>query len=276
MLSNKKIEAYMKRAIVVAMLVVPMVIGMASDGYGQIYSTFPAGTCDTGTRLAGYSNVSGVKRNKVYSLASLAAYIGATGGSDSLSSVLARGYWGGTGGIILGKRWSPVFATVCLNAWPASNISKAGSITLFDSSFVKHIHISTDSTFFDVPISVAHVQGRGSTPTIAAGAGAGSSPTVSVSATGTDLAGYIDVTTGSTPGTSATVVTVTFASAWASAPVVLLVPANNATKALSVAQQVFIDANTGVSTTAFVITSGGTALTGATAYRWSYVVMGTR
>lgn len=110
------------------------------------------------------------------------------------------------------------------------------------------------------------------TPTIAAGTGAGTGPTISI--TGVDSNGYISVTTGSAPATSATIATVTFASsAYGSAPrTVILTPANAATAALAVAAQaVVIQAN--ITTAVFVVTSGGTALAATTAYQWYYSVL---
>jgi len=104
--------------------------------------------------------------------------------------------------------------------------------------------------------------------TIAAGAGAGTSPTVGI--VGSDQSGLITVTTGTLPGISSTVVTVTYATAFPTNSFPLLTPANAATALLSGASMVF---TTG-STTTFIITSGTTALAPATAYRWYYSVGG--
>jgi len=110
------------------------------------------------------------------------------------------------------------------------------------------------------------------TPTIVAGTGAGTSPTVSLS--GTDTNGVITVTTGTSPATSATIATITFSAARANAPkTVHIAPAEANAGALSGATQVVATA-AGISTTAFTLTSGSSALTASTTYKWYYWVLG--
>lgn len=116
-----------------------------------------------------------------------------------------------------------------------------------------------------------HLIGGSSAPSISAGAGAGTSPTVAI--TGTDMGGYISVTAGTIPSLSATIATVTFNSAYGSAPkCVVITPANAETAILSGASMVFVN-QAGITTTTFDITSGVTALTAATAYKWYYHVI---
>jgi len=87
------------------------------------------------------------------------------------------------------------------------------------------------------------------------------------------LGGYISVTTGTAPSLSSTIVTVTFNVAYGVAPrSITLTPANAATASLSGLNMVFID-QAGITTAVFVITSGATALVGATAYKWYYTVI---
>lgn len=120
--------------------------------------------------------------------------------------------------------------------------------------------IATPGTDYIAP----HTAGS---PAIAGGAGAGTAPTVSVS--GSDVAGLISLTTGSSPGTAGTVATVTFNTAFGATPnAVILTPANAATAALTAARP-FVSS---ISTANFVFTSNGSALTGATAYAWYYFV----
>lgn len=120
-------------------------------------------------------------------------------------------------------------------------------------------------------VKLPHLVGNTSAPTISAGSGAGTSPTVSI--TGTDLAGYITVTTGTAPTLSATIVTVTFNTAYAATPnTVLLDPANSNAALLSGVTEPFAD-QAGISTTVFTITAGTTALTGSTTYKWYYTVI---
>lgn len=68
--------------------------------------------------------------------------------------------------------------------------------------------------------------GTGSAPTIAAGAKLGGGGTVAIA--GTDSAGVITITVGAGPTTQGSFADITFASAYAAAPYVILYPANEA------------------------------------------------
>lgn len=109
-----------------------------------------------------------------------------------------------------------------------------------------------------------HLYGGGTAPAVAAGAGAGTTPTVAL--TGSDMAGKISITTGTLPTLSADVFTVTFNTAYASAPYVNFSPANAVTALLSGASMVYVTA----ATTTFKFTAGTTPLTAATTYLWNY------
>ena len=118
-------------------------------------------------------------------------------------------------------------------------------------------------------ISTPKVLGNTATPVMASGTGAGSAPTISIS--GSDVAGYIRVLTGTGPATKNDIVTVTFSSAYASLPYVLVTPASySASLALGGVSGAF----TTSSAAGFTIFSGDGALRGATAYTWSYHVFG--
>jgi hypothetical protein len=112
----------------------------------------------------------------------------------------------------------------------------------------------------------------GVAPGLAAGPGAGGAG-VSVSVTGSDTVGTIFVTTGAAPTASAIVVTLTYATAWAFNPRVLVVPSNRLTRALTGAQIVDCDQATDSTTASFVLRSGTTGLAAATTYAWNYLVM---
>ena len=118
-------------------------------------------------------------------------------------------------------------------------------------------------------ISTPKILGNTATPVMASGTGAGSAPTISIS--GSDVAGYIRVLTGTGPATKNDIVTVTFSSAYASLPYVLVTPASySASLALGGVSGAF----TTSSAAGFTIFSGDGALRGATAYTWSYHVFG--
>jgi hypothetical protein len=110
------------------------------------------------------------------------------------------------------------------------------------------------------------------TTTIAAGTGAGTGPTISI--TGNDVAGVIDLTTGSTPaGSGATIATITFANAYTTAPkVVLLLPMGNVTATSAAISRSFVST---IGTTTWTIAqAGANPLAASTVYKWMYLVIG--
>jgi len=106
-----------------------------------------------------------------------------------------------------------------------------------------------------------------SVPTFTAGTGAGTGATLAPNSNSNDLSGYLTVTTGSSPATSATIATGTFGTAYATLAKCSLWPANAASSTLSGASQVYVPVG---SNTAFTITSGSTALAASTLYIWGY------
>lgn len=161
-------------------------------------------------------------------------------------------------------------------AYNASNylsttVSSIGLVTLAAVGTTPSFTLSNNVSITGTNTTVKHLVGGTSTPAIAAGTGAGTTPTVAVA--GTDLGGYISVTTGTLPTLSAVVATITFNIAYASAPkAICLTPANSSAASLNGVNMVFID-QAGITTTTFAITAGTTALTAATAYKWYYQVI---
>lgn len=137
--------------------------------------------------------------------------------------------------------------------------------------------ITGSTTINNITTAIRHLDGITAAPGIAAGVGAGTTPTVTMGTNSTDIAGILNITTGTTPtGTNAIVATITFASAYVTAPFVTLTPANRNAQALTGATVVLVPAagqTNGVTTTTFVIESGATALAASTAYIWYYHVI---
>ena len=104
------------------------------------------------------------------------------------------------------------------------------------------------------------------TPSIAAGAGAGTSPTITLSTNSTDMSGEINLTTGTSPTTAATLLTLTFGRTFLFAPFPILTARNDNAAALSGANMIFPT----TSTSNMILTSGPTALAASTLYKWSY------
>ena len=144
-----------------------------------------------------------------------------------------------------------------------------------------HVSSTTDSTSITTggvilagglgvakTITALHYNGGGTAPTAAVGTGAGTSPSA-VTVTGHDAAGNVSLTTGTLPTAAGTVLTLTFNTAYNSAPHVVLQPANAATALLSGATMVYVTSTT----TTFVITAGANGLVAATGYAWEYQVI---
>lgn len=118
-----------------------------------------------------------------------------------------------------------------------------------------------------------HIGGFGTSPTVVTNAGAGgASGTVTLDANATDAAMQVTLTTGTiaSPSANATIFTVTFNKAYATAPHVIFCPGNSAASALSGVTMVFAPIG---GTSTCTLTSGATALTGATTYVWNLHVI---
>jgi hypothetical protein len=113
--------------------------------------------------------------------------------------------------------------------------------------------------------TVNQIVGGGASPTMAASAGAGISPSCTTIA-GTNIAGVISCTTGTATVASATLASVTFNGALATAPQGCTLMARNAAAA-GVVGTVYTTAPT---VSGWSIAVGGTAVAASTAYSWSY------
>ena len=123
-----------------------------------------------------------------------------------------------------------------------------------------------------------HLVIGGSAPTFAAGAGAGASARISLGSNSNDSAGWLDVTTGSSPDKSAVIVTVSAATpvasgnAWSCG----IATANSAAAALNNNQAPYVPmppaagAPSAASVTAFTVMAGTQKLAASTEYIWRY------
>lgn len=110
-------------------------------------------------------------------------------------------------------------------------------------------------------------------PSIASGAGLGTggSPSVQLLTGARDCFGILRIINGSAQGSaSAVVATVSFAKAYATAPIVELTPHNAAAAALSGNSALY---STGETTTGFQVKVGSTALAASTTYDYIYSVL---
>jgi hypothetical protein len=147
-----------------------------------------------------------------------------------------------------------------------SSNSTSNSIVLGNGSITK---VSTSGAIVTTSdINAKHLKGNSGALSIAASIGAGTSPS-GLTVIGTDMSGIVSLTTGSTPSVNSVLATITYNTAYATAPIVVITPANAATASLTAGQAVWID----ISTTGFTINTNTTAVVSSTGYKWNYVVI---
>lgn len=110
-----------------------------------------------------------------------------------------------------------------------------------------------------------HLIGTTGRPSVVAGAGAGTGPIVSNN--GTDMSGTVEVTAGVTPASNDVILTLTFSSAYASAPYCTFSPINTVTGALAGASGIYI----ATTITTLTFNSLVTGLVTGSVYDWNYV-----
>jgi hypothetical protein len=162
--------------------------------------------------------------------------------------------------------WVDTYPTLSTESFALTNIPGCGFPLTLDVTLAQSLAANIIN---GTVISGTHLSGRQTiaAPTATAGAGAGTSPTVSLNGQSSDVSGYLSVTTGSAPAANATVATITFGTAYSTLAKCMLWPANAAASGIVGAANVYVPVPT---TTAFLITSGTTALAASTLYTWGY------
>lgn len=110
---------------------------------------------------------------------------------------------------------------------------------------------------------------QASEASLSAGTGAGTSP--NLFGTKFDMAGQITLVAGTSPAAGGDIFTVTFNQAYANAPLaVILTPREQNAAELNGTKQVYVNS---ISTTAFTVRAGSTALTQGDTYKWQYWIV---
>lgn len=118
-------------------------------------------------------------------------------------------------------------------------------------------------------VTMRHLIGGSSTPTIAAGVGAGTSPTVSLS--GTDMGGAITITTGTSPTAASIIATITFNATYSATPKTIIIKAANLNSYNNGVDLVYIDLDSS-DITASIFRLRGT-LAASTTYKFFYQII---
>jgi hypothetical protein len=117
-------------------------------------------------------------------------------------------------------------------------------------------------------LSVKHLKGNSSAPSIETAVGSGNNAVVKI--TGTDMSGVIEVATGEMPTANAVLATIQYSTAYGTAPVVIITPGNAATASLMGTSTVFVG---NITNTNFTLNSNATPLANKTTYKWYYQVI---
>lgn len=133
-------------------------------------------------------------------------------------------------------------------------------------------YLGTSQTFTGVANKFKHIGGTSGVTIAVNVAGAGTGATASLSSGATDISGQITLNTGTGVATSTLLCTITFASAYSSAPGVMFVPVNTAAwQTVGTANKAVVVAST---TTAFTLTSGSVAIADGTTFTFRYAIFG--
>lgn len=155
--------------------------------------------------------------------------------------------------------------TVTITAGVGGAVSSG---TQYQAAYYSATGATVSGSLFSIDAHGHLISNSDGTTTITAGAGAGTGPTISI--TGNDVAGVINLTTGSTPAAGvSTIATITFANAYGSAPKLVLVSNTGATQST---RNPYVSS---ISTSGWVLSAPTSlTLTASTTYVIYYLVIG--
>ena len=188
---------------------------------GQIFTTSGANLAISGTNAAVTIGISGTNGINV---TTSGTWMGKQSISNSTATALVHIAAGSTAASSAPLKFTSGALNTTAEVGAVEFLTDAWYGTITTGAARKTFAFLESPTFTGL-ISVPHIKGNSSTPSIAGGSGAGTAPTVSI--TGTDLAGEITVTTDTDPSTGNIFCTVTFATAFSSAPYVVIYPSND-------------------------------------------------
>ena len=184
---------------------------------------------------------------------------------------------------------SPGYWSCDNSAAPAYRMSFAGGMTIgehdatasswADNAWTNKSALGLDGSYLDVLgagggggiIQAAAFRDHyyGSAPQFVAGAGAGSGGSYAWSQGGTNLSGYIALTTGNSPSAGGVICTATLHAALPAYAVPTISPANANAAALSGTSQVYVEL---VDAQSWHLKAGGVALSANTPYTWHFAI----
>jgi hypothetical protein len=148
--------------------------------------------------------------------------------------------------------------------------ASAGSSGATLQSYTTAVTIDSTATDITGVLQADKFKGGSSAPSISAGVGAGTGASVSLATNSTDSSGEFTVTTGTTPTADGTVLTITFSSAYGTAPFPTVAPTNdNAASLFSGQENLAPNFYYETTTTTLVVKVNGT-LPESTTYKVAY------
>ncbi|GAB3255989.1 hypothetical protein GCM10027347_17520 [Larkinella harenae] len=166
--------------------------------------------------------------------------------------------------VMLINNGAAVSATFYLTMLDFREIAGADPATLLGTT-----NTFTGANTFNGDLSVRRIAATGSQPSVTGGVGAGAGATVSIVAGSTDMAGTLQIVTASNPQGNQTIATLTFATALAAAPKVVLLTARNNQTGMAM-NKFYVASKTA---TGWVLSSTDATLTGGTTFLLDYLVI---
>lgn len=115
------------------------------------------------------------------------------------------------------------------------------------------------------------IRGGSSAPSVSAHSNAGTGASATLASGSTDSAGRVQLTTGTTPAGNGTIVTITFAKPYSSAPFAVIAAANENAQALFNVNSAWVGVATTTTTLELAVDSAPEA---STLYHWNYIIVG--
>lgn len=239
------------------------VLGYATGSISLLASNYFENTTYT---AAGASTIT-----NVYTVYSISNTIGSNFSATNNWAIGANGNFGAIKARIGSVTTAPTATLDVTGTASVSSTTTLNGLTNLGGITTSTSFSAGTTGIFTGNVTLPHVIGGSSAPTIASGTGLGTGAGTVVSVTrATDLSGIIGVVTGTASlGTAATLATITYNVAYGAAPTVMLTPANQAAADLIIGTNIFVGST---NTASFALTTNTVGLSASSTYSFYYAV----